>query len=452
MYESSNHYIKKVVAKQFADDHARYAKKNEQQQDVVKEFVDASAKKKTAPDAKRKASLFGESAMHDSVVLNERRIRMRIAGAEDESAFDGGARILDNTVLGNPIHLKSLAAAHVALGGELGGTVQQPSAPSATSQSAKSSKKAERVMTCTGCVSRGFPSEHCEMHRSDSKLHCPDCYMYKTHKEGCSLFGTVVTSKQPKKDPMGGWHANAFKLEFIFFTIVVSGKDIPSSWFDSFKSWLESMVTGDGGDYLMTQERGTREHLLHLHVCLGIRMPATPAARTRLKANLKSHMCIPVGMGAKIGLETRTQSGHHNTKKYIAKDYNKPWHKFASNYLTQADVDALGKEYGESTYGDYEKKDNILKPAGLLQWADSQRNAWSITSAGVGDLLLWAVKAGEIALSITFVTPKGGTSKVPSFNHLMHRDAGQSMPRIISPSYPIATRRLRWRTKIYLRT
>lgn len=402
MYESSNHYIKKVVAKQFADDHARYAKKNEQQQDVVKGFVDASAKKKTAPDAKRKddcakkklasdakrkASLFGESAMHDSVVLNERRIRMRIAGAEDESAFDGGARILDNTVLGNSIHLKSLAAAHVALGGELGGTVQQPSAPSATSQIAKSSKKAE-----------------------------------------------------------------LFKLEFIFFTIVVSGKDIPSSWFDSFESWLESKVTGDGGDYLMTQERGTRERLLHLHACLGIRMPATPAARTRLKANLKSHMCIPVGVGAKIGLETRTQSGHHNTKKYIAKDYNKPWHKFASNYLTQADVDALGKEYGESTYGDYEKKDNILKPAGLLQWADSQRNAWSITSAGVGDLLLWAVKAGEIALSITFVTPKGGTSKVPSFNHLMHRDAGQSMPRIISPSYPIATRRLRWRTKIYLRT
>lgn len=105
-------------------------------------------------------------------------------------------------------------------------------------------------MTCTGCVSRGFPSEHCKIHRSDSKLHCPDCYMYKTHKEGCSLFGTVVTSKQPKKDPMGGWHTNAFKLEFIFFTIVGSGKGIPSSWFDSFESWLESMVTGDGGGLL----------------------------------------------------------------------------------------------------------------------------------------------------------------------------------------------------------
>jgi hypothetical protein len=268
--------------------------------------------------------------------------------------------------------------------------------------------KARAKSQCAACKAHGFPVEHYTGHRKDNKDHCDLCYRFKDHAGTCVRFGVPVEAA----GPLDGLISPDNGLAYCFWTMVKTGRDIPGIWWEQINDWFKEFVNTDiGEEYFGVLERGGKEVHLHAHFCSTHRIPNTPQARKKLIVALKAHLSVTANDGTKFQNVARdTASAHLNTKKYICKQVEQPWFKMASsnNYMTLDTVKEYCKQYGETQNSEWEKQMNILKPVELLSWFASNREAHKLPAAGIGDCILWAVQTGDIRLSMSFVTPKGG--------------------------------------------
>lgn len=291
----------------------------------------------------------------------------------------------------------------------------EPSSKRSAAETPSPQPSPSKSKQCSKCKAAGKTDAQCSNHRADSAKHCEECGVYVDHEPSCSKFGTPTSSPSRRVvDPFATFWTSQWPIVYFFLTVVKSGRDIPGLWFQATADWLASRTHLELGEqYLLTEERGKRDHHLHDHAVFSWRVPDTTQAKNKLIKSLKQHLAVTPNDGTKIQLLTLgTAAAFLNTKRYICKDHAEPWHQFSSCTIDKNTVIELGKQYGDTQQSDYEGSKNILKPKDLLTWFQEHNKAYNL-NPGLGDAVLWSVRSGDIRLSLSFVNPKGSAKFDP---------------------------------------